>query len=811
MALRLYSEFHSSTDKLFKVEIHDEDFSGTAEAFTVASDGFTLNYNGETDDIVSPIIGSSCTISAYNNSSAFDTFISALKNYQEKRFTVRIYGEADTIQDGLVFDFYETELPPDNGLRLYWCGIVMQDLVTVEDTHKPYVFQITAVDGIGHLASKEYTGTTDVTIESFIESAVDAIGIDSLYADDDLLYATSVNTWDTQQTYSTSTDVTTLTRFNALVYADKQEDGTLVYSSYLDILKELCIAFGARFYQREGVYYFEQYLERAETSRYVSAYKKDGTKVFTSSVSDDITLDGTTSGGARLAGNSFNFLPALKKVQVGFNQERLNNLLASGMTFTAATPRQDLGFVNDDNNGRLQIIGDLIYQLNHNGTPGAIALEFWRPVWQIEVRVEDVLNPGTFYYLKRSWQPGLTGAQLYGATSWTTTPSYYYIDGDIGVNEAGGLYLSTPVGIVTPPLPVAGDATLDVNFEDVYDNTGASQTVPGYFTQIVESKNFRVLYLDDNGSASAITVYSATNTDTNINSNLILDLGELRVSDSTGLQGSFYVYNGSGWVASTQWRRGNSGSYVSLLKLLTNEVLALHKKPIERYSGTVVGPYPFGVRYSFESAYWLPMQGSYNANLDEWSAEWFKIQKDLTNITTDTPVGSGGGADFVARISSQQGTDEIINAVTVNTTTSAVTGNATVGGTLGVTGASTLGATSVGEFTTTGRVNVTLNEITGNPEGSETISAANNFNFIDFDGSGENGTYTINLPESEPGMILRFKTDDTIAANKNISLTPQSGERIDGAASYTMDRPYDGITLMGGPSGDWFIIQKKEK
>lgn len=109
------------------------------------------------------------------------------------------------------------------------------------------------------------------------------------------------------------------------------------------------------------------------------------------------------------------------KVQVAFNQERLNNLLASGMTFTAATPRQDLGFVNDDNNGRLQIIGDLIYQLNHNGTPGAIALEFWRPVWQVEVRVEDVLNPGTFYYLKRNWQPGLTGAQLYGATSWTTT------------------------------------------------------------------------------------------------------------------------------------------------------------------------------------------------------------------------------------------------------------------------------------------------------------------------------------------------------------------------------------------------------
>jgi len=332
--------------------------------------------------------------------------------------------------------------------------------------------------------------------------------------------------------------------------------------------------------------------------------------------------------------------------------------------------------------------------------------------------------------------------------------------------------------------------------------------VPGYFNEIVQSKNFRALFLNDNGSTSEVTVYSATNTDTKINSNLILDLGELRVSDSTGLQGSFYVYDGSNWVASTQWRRGNTGSYTSLLKLLTNEVLSLHKKPIERYSGTIVGPYPFGVRYSFDSAFWLPMQGTYNANMDEWSSEWFKVQKDLSNITTDTPVGSGGGADFVARISSQQGTDEVINAVSVSTTTSAVTGNQTIGGTLGVTGNSTLAATSVGEFTTTDRVNVTLNEITGNPGGSETLSLRNHFNFISYEGG--NGNYTVNLPEAENGIIMRFKTDDTILANKTITLTPQSGSRIDAEASYIMDRSYDGITLLG-KDGNWYIIQKKEK
>jgi hypothetical protein len=204
------------------------------------------------------------------------------------------------------------------------------------------------------------------------------------------------------------------------------------------------------------------------------------------------------------------------------------------------------------------------------------------------------------------------------------------------------------------------------------------------------------------------------------------------------------------------------------------------------------------------------MSGSYNANMDEWSSEWFKVQKDLSNITVDSPVGSGGGADFVARISSQQGTDEIINAVTVNTTTSAVTGNQTIGGTLGVTGNSTLAATSVGEFTTTSRVNVTINDITATGGGSENLSANKSFSFLTY--SGENGTYTITLPEAEDGVILQFKTDDTIAANKTVTIAPQSGGRIDEEANYVLNRPLDGVSLLGrSGSNKWYVIQKKEK
>ena len=251
------------------------------------------------------------------------------------------------------------------GYKTYWTGVLTQDLISEQDESSPTLFQIVATDGIGLLANKEYQELTDQTVEDFLEDAVGAIGLDEIYAATDTFYATAVNVWDIQQTYSASTDVTTITRFDPRVYSSKDEDGTITYSNYLEILKELCIAFGARFYQKDGVYFFEQYLERTSSSRTVFYYKFDGAFLVSQSVSDDVTLDGTTTGGARLSGNSYTYLPAMQKVQVSFNQERANNLLASGMTFTASTGRQNLGFLSDSDNARVEVVGDLLYQLTH--------------------------------------------------------------------------------------------------------------------------------------------------------------------------------------------------------------------------------------------------------------------------------------------------------------------------------------------------------------------------------------------------------------------------------------------------------------
>jgi len=734
MGLRLFSEFTSHNGKEYKIEIFDTSWELNASSFVVASDGFTLNYSGETDDIVSPIIGSNCTVGAYNNSTVFDQFIEDLKQYQEQRFSLKVSrkadqatlkavsdyfarveadggtyeagaclkfaieqlgGVTDTAQAYYILSLYKFRVENDGGTVegdscvvndlqelgiqdsyfTFWTGSIMQDLVTIEDTHKPYLFNITAVDGIGQLANIDYTWAFYDTIESFIGRAVTALGLTDLYSDTDTMYATSVNIWDTNHSYSATTDVTTLIRYYAPNLTTRTTDGAVVYPSYLEVLQELCIAFGARFYQREGAFIFEQYIERTADTRTVYSYSKDSELLVYADVSDDLRLD-QTSEGARLAGNSFNFLPALKKVEVRHNKKIRENILGNFVNFYTTTQPISLGVLSDENNAYLKLEGFLSYRLVHPTTGADTA--YYRPRFRAQVKIEDPANPGTFYYLKRSWAP--SNGQLYGATSWTTTASYYFLDASLVKNSSTGLTVASKFALVTPPLPVEGEATIDIEQNGLYNQLNASVSVPsGYFASW-SVENVLVSYLSDE-SNSVTTNYISTNGSANIKSNLTLDLGEVRTSDAFGGPGSFFVYTGSTWTPSSNWRRGNSGSYAGLLDLLTKEVLSLHSKPIERYSGTIVGSQPFGIRYYFDGGYWLPMQGSYNANLDEWASEWFKVEKDDSNITTATPVDDGNAADFTARVSSQQGTDEFINAVSV-TTTDMSASSASVTGTL---------------------------------------------------------------------------------------------------------------------------------
>jgi len=79
--------------------------------------------------------------------------------------------------------------------------------------------------------------------------------------------------------------------------------------------------------------------------------------------------------------------------------------------------------------------------------------------------------------------------------------------------------------------------------------------------------------------------------------------------------------------------------------------------------------------------------------------------------------------------------------------------------------------------------------------------------------SGNGGTATLNLPDATASNSLnrffRIITDDTVASNKRIDLTPTGGQTLDGTTSaYEINSSYEGIAVWSDGT-EWFIIQKK--
>ena len=834
---KLFSEFRSNYGHFYLIEIWDENYTGNdPDQFNVTGEGFQLNYSGQTDNIYSPIIGSSVSFGMYVQNSATNAFLNNIKQYQQDRYFVKIwkgefsgedantwYNTSKVSDDGLVMSF-----SPDEEqvvyLDFHWGGYIVQDIIEIEDTSQPYVLNIQATDGISKLADT-LCGTSFFRqfTNQFI-NALDQVGVLGIYGSEHPVLAVVCDWWAQEMTYNANNNPLDELFADFHAFDTIDEDGIITGKTWMEVLEQMCYLFGLRLYYSKGQYRLEQLFTREASSMYEHRYKKDKTKIDSESVSYNKTIN-QTSNKARLAGNIFNFLPAVNNISVVVNKEpkAINGVVSD----EDAQPTTEVGFIASTPSNQIFFGFHHVGQVTINQPVGSAKIYM---KLRLNVELYDFNNNVT-YYLKRTFT-GMTP----GAISWTTTQSgsgYEIIIGPLQEFDRDELLVTGNTSVVTPNVPEDGDVSFDWEFVEFVNKSGATHTLnaANQYGWQMETRNLTTT--NGEGITNETIRTRAISPNTNIKSNLSYELPEMNLFTGNGERGSLVKQYNVGSllikVPYTNWREGNSGTYVEIQKLVCQEFLKLMDAPIQKYMGRMFSSHDFRQRLTFDSKNWIQLGGTYSANSDEWDGEWFVISRagitpTFDNSTTKTDVTFFDGVNGITGNTSFSGLDAVnldTNILDVTTTANVGTdldvggngdfsGRMDVGGALEVVGNSILSATSVGEFTTTGRVNVTLNEVTGAPGGSETLSSANNFNFIDFE-TGENGTYTLNLPTSEPGLIMRFKTDDTIAANKNISLTPQSGERIDGEDSYSMDRPYDGITLMGGPNGDWFVIQKKEK
>ena len=697
MAVRFKSEFTSEIGDSYKIEIHDSEWLGGIYDFVVDSRGFELDYSGETDDIVSPIIGSRVTIGAYSNDGFFETFINSLKAYQENRFRIVIYKQTtqeavdeyvarvladggsvegtgclrdavtELLQGERYFDNspiqvaqgqYEARVLADGGTleagdcvydeiaalmglsegityRLFWAGWVVQDLIRVEDSAQPYIYELVATDGLNRLGGIDYTDSNAFTqgdfgltrVTSVLLNALDNTGMTDLWGTTETFLETSTDWWEANHTYSTTDDPLYLSAVDVGLFTSLDDDGNNVYTSSLDVLSQLATLFGSRLFLSNGRWVFEQIGNRATATRYAVQYSKSGTELATLTIQDDVPLNQTLFG-ARLAGNEWNFLPALKKVQLTYAQRFLSPWFGA-FKYTATSSTFNAGYISGGSGVQLALYGPATYTIKSSTGSSANDIFALTAVYRAQIRVTD---SGTTYYYNRAFN-GYTAAQAFGTPLWTTTAGYYYFDHvaqSVGGGEATLYDINT---ITTSDLPITGSLRVVVELYNKYNlQSGAVYTLAAH-----QSESWNIVFafsrVDDGQEPASGVVYSSNNSSAYVSSNLSLDLGELVIGDGATQTGDLVVYNGSSWVAASQWSKGSAGGGVPILKMLTSEALALHAAPIQRYEGSVLTSANFEQRLTFGGVAYLRMGGTFTANADEWAGPLFAIQRTRTNIT----------------------------------------------------------------------------------------------------------------------------------------------------------------------------------
>ena len=802
-ASKLFAEFQSSNGKYYKIEIWDEDYSGTSpDEFNVAGDGFQLNYSGQTDNIYSPIIGSSVSFGMYVQDAATIAFLTSVKQYQQDRYYIKIYrGNTEATA------------------TFFWGGYIVQDIIEIEDISQPYVLKIQATDGISKLADTIVTTSAFRIFTNQFINALDAAGVLGIYGATDPILAVVCNWWASEMTYNVSTNPLDETWADFRAFDTIDENGVLTGQKWMEVLEQMCYIFGLRFYYSNGQYRLEQLFER-DGSFTEHTYQKDKTKIGTTTgLNYTKTLD-QTSNKARLAGNIFNYLPAVNNVSVVVNKE----------------PKALIGVISDEDTQPITQVGfiasipanQIFFGFHHIGqvtinTPVSSANIFMK--LRLNVELYD-FNTNTTYYLKRTFT-GMTP----GAISWTTTQAgsgYDVIIGPLQEFDRDELLVTGNTSVVTPKIPADGDVSFDWEFVEFVNKSGVTHTLNAANQYGWQMETRSLTTTNGQGITNQTTRVRAISPNANIKSNLSYELPEMNLFTGNGEQGSLIKVNEvlgiNIRIPYGNWREGNSGSYQQIQRLVTQEFLKLMDEPIQKYVGQMFSNHNFRQRLTFDGNNWIQLGGTYHANRDEWDGEWFVINRAVItptfdDVTTKSDVSFFDGVNGITGNTSFSGLDAVnldTNILDVTTTASVGTdldvggdgdfsGRMDIGGTLDVTGDSTLQNLD--------HQGTLIEEITDVTNSSGSTYDVGDTEYMIFNTwSGANGTATINLPRAgdNEGRLLRFKSDGTIGANTAIILSPSSPDTIDGDPEFSFNRDYDGVMLLAHNS-NWYIIQRKAK
>lgn len=625
MALRLQGGFTSvQTELTYVVNVHDSEYSGTVIPFDLTRDGLVESFDHDDKGRNHVLMTSGMEVRMIVKTAAIEDFIEDVVNSAEGRFLLEVL----------------------RGGEKYWYGYILPDQFTIQDIPRTVgaVLSLKAIDGIGRLKQIDYNnaGTSYSGKATFLDhlyNILAKIGFEDFYGATDPYLISYLDWWEENHTYDTSTDPFALSRFNHQALIKVDSSGDVVYTTAYDALKELVKVWGCRFLFSDGTYKLIQ----------VNSYKTDGnTKVLRIyDKSKGFTTESTADFGDwnKWTGNlnrfqdgtydcyhnrgNFKYYAALRQAEVQYEHFATDNLIP-GQIWTQATAQTatfaDIDF--NDGAARLLFTAEIESRADWTDVTELEILTYW---FQIQYRVGD-------YYLVRGYTFN-AGQYVYKPFEWTTTPGYVDIFTEYMYTNDFPRY--TEVSFVSPPLEEGGLLQVTITRAGAYNTVGeqvfttSSDFTPYYIWSDVAVQIMVEGNLQDQTN---IKLYTATNSAGSSNSK-VEEIKTL-IGDGPSLNtfGAIEVYDGAQWVASSAWRKGNSGSYVEFGQLLANEIVAGQKKAVLRYLGTITGDYAAHhrlrrVRPSTVENYMF-IGGRHNIHQDTWEGEWVLIDVDNVGIVS---------------------------------------------------------------------------------------------------------------------------------------------------------------------------------
>ena len=616
MALRYTSGFASSKSVIYDVEIYDADFSGAATDFLLGPDGFSLAWRGDENDRHAPVLGSEVGFDFYVQDAGLEQFITDLGTSREGRFTVRITKGAVPV--------------------LFWAGVLLCDAARLEDAGYPYVFRVTASDGLGALKDVDYADglnayTGDAT---FVQHVLNCLGkipsVTEHFASGTGLLRTAVDWWSVQAPGSpgASVDPLNIHGVNHSVFYDFDK-GQKRYKSCLEVLETICRAFGARLVFFEGTYWVMQISVQTAAFR-ARAYDLGGNYLSQAIYSGGMLVDGSASG-ALLDGASRKWLAPLQKATVEYTVSNRRNWFSGTIfsdTFTTSTAAEPVK--TSGGNTTLRLSGQL--------SAAFTALETI-PTGQYFVEFGIVIQVGS-NVVSRPFSV-VNFSVSYGWLSWGAAPAYAAFVCGLGLSSpaaAGNVFsFSQSLDFTTPPMPGDGELTFGMTVRSVRRSDGTVLPATAYEIKFSLENHWLEVYSYGNPTINEDSnLYTALNA---VAGNTETLDAEVLIGDGTleNSRGRIKYFNGTTWADTTFWGAGTGTRNKQLLQLLANTMVGGQLTPTLVLYATIFGTFTFWKGYSVGGVYYLLMSATFTANLDELGGAFFEL-KYGTGYNETTPV-----------------------------------------------------------------------------------------------------------------------------------------------------------------------------